>query len=115
MAGMTEPEKQPGANTTGSTNASTNPIKFATDPFSAGKTADNSLFSPSSTESKARTSSGPPRDRRQSKEWDAAKVPPSKFQKPEGSIYATPGSRGQLGKDRDKGFHEKLKTMLGKS
>lgn len=45
---------------------------------------------------------------------DAAKVPPSKFQKPEGSIYATPGSRGQLGKDRDKGFHEKLKTMLGK-
>ncbi len=45
---------------------------------------------------------------------DAAKVPPSRFQKREGSIYATPGSRGQLGNDRDKGYHEKLKAMLGK-
>jgi len=114
MAGITEPE-QPGANAKGSTKDSKNPNMFVTDPFSAGKIADNSLLSGSSAESKAGTSAGPARDRRLSKEWDTAKVPPSKFQKPEGSIYATPGSRGQLGKDRDKGFHEKLKTMLGKS
>lgn len=83
MAGMTEHE-QPGANGTipkidfkpqvtlpakGSTKASKNPIKFVPDPFSAGKTADNSLFSGSSTESKAGASSGPARDRRLSKEW----------------------------------------------
>lgn len=44
---------------------------------------------------------------------DAAKVVPSRFQKREGSIYATPGSRGQIDKDRDKRYHEKLKAMLG--
>ncbi|KAJ4323169.1 hypothetical protein N0V84_004432 [Fusarium piperis] len=32
-------------------------------------------------------------DRRMSDEWDASKVPPSRFQKRKGSIYATPGSR----------------------
>ncbi|KAM5354357.1 hypothetical protein ACJ41O_001006 [Fusarium nematophilum] len=31
--------------------------------------------------------------RRMSDEWDASKVPPSRFQKRKGSIYATPGSR----------------------
>ncbi|MCJ1266750.1 hypothetical protein MMC22_006635 [Lobaria immixta] len=60
------------------------------------------------------TSSSRPRDRRLSKEWDAAKVVPSRFQKREGSIYATPGSRGQIDKDRDKRYHEKLKAMLGR-
>ncbi|KAL2221814.1 hypothetical protein M432DRAFT_587775 [Thermoascus aurantiacus ATCC 26904] len=52
-----------------------------------------------------------PRDRRLSKEWDAAKVPPSRFQKREGSIYATASSRdGHVkGKDRDSRFHAKLK------
>jgi len=33
------------------------------------------------------------RDRRMSKEWDASKVPPSRFQKRAGSIHATPASR----------------------
>jgi len=32
-------------------------------------------------------------DRRMSKEWDASKVPPSRFQKRAGSIHATPASR----------------------
>ncbi|KAL2011577.1 hypothetical protein VTN00DRAFT_4295 [Thermoascus crustaceus] len=52
-----------------------------------------------------------PRDRRLSKEWDAAKVPPSRFQKREGSIYATASSRdGHVkGKDRDSRFHALLK------
>ncbi|MCJ1339818.1 hypothetical protein MMC09_005110 [Bachmanniomyces sp. S44760] len=83
------------------------------------------------------TSPNNPQDRRMSKEWgtlfirriffvlrraytentpsifaDASKVVPSRFQKREGSIYATPGSRdahtGQ-GKVRDQTFHDKLK------
>jgi len=33
------------------------------------------------------------RDRRLSNEWDAAKTPPSRFQKRKGSIHATPASR----------------------
>ncbi|KAG7147490.1 hypothetical protein HYQ46_003656 [Verticillium longisporum] len=38
--------------------------------------------------------SSSPSDRRASTdEWDASKVPPSRFQKRKGSIYATPGSR----------------------
>ncbi|KAF3904186.1 hypothetical protein AA313_de0209673 [Arthrobotrys entomopaga] len=32
-------------------------------------------------------------DRRMSKEWDASKVPPSRFHKRAGSIHATPASR----------------------
>jgi len=50
-------------------------------------------------------------DRRMSKEWDAAKVPPSRFQKREGSIYATASSRdGHLNRrDRDLSYHAKLK------
>ena len=46
---------------------------------------------------------------------DASKVVPSRFQKREGSIYATPGSRdahtGQ-GKVRDQTFHDKLKQKV---
>ncbi|MCJ1311322.1 hypothetical protein MMC25_004993 [Agyrium rufum] len=51
------------------------------------------------------------RDRRMSKEWDASKVPPSQFQRRKGSIFSTPGSRDghTQGKDRDSGFHAKLK------
>lgn len=43
---------------------------------------------------------------------DASKVPPSRFQKREGSIYGTPASRdGHIkGSERDKSFHEKLKS-----
>lgn len=41
---------------------------------------------------------------------DASKVPPSRFQKREGSIYATPGSRdGHVGKNVQTAYHEKLK------
>lgn len=49
------------------------------------------------------------------KTLDASKVPPSRFQKREGSIYATAGSRdGHTGRvrDRDQSFHEKLKTKV---
>lgn len=50
------------------------------------------------------------RDRRMSKEWDASKVPPSRFQKREGSIYATPSSRdGHVDRNTNVAFTEKLK------
>ncbi|KZF23277.1 hypothetical protein L228DRAFT_237857 [Xylona heveae TC161] len=53
-------------------------------------------------------------DRRMSKEWDASKVPPSRFQKREGSIFATQGSRdAHVGRqDRDKSFFDKLKEKV---
>jgi len=48
------------------------------------------------------------RDRRMSKEWDASKVPPSRFQKREGSIHATPASRdGHVDRNKLKDFAEK--------
>ncbi|KAF2703348.1 hypothetical protein K504DRAFT_451846 [Pleomassaria siparia CBS 279.74] len=58
-----------------------------------------------------RMSSSPPQDRRMSKEWDASKVPPSRFQRREGSIYSTPSSRDGHVSDasRDKAYHDKLK------
>ncbi|KAG0635630.1 hypothetical protein HOY80DRAFT_892706, partial [Tuber brumale] len=55
------------------------------------------------------------RDRRLSKEWDAAKTPPSRFQKVEGSIYATPNSRdGHIARNKIHGFKEKVKELSGK-
>ncbi|EFR03207.1 hypothetical protein MGYG_06207 [Nannizzia gypsea CBS 118893] len=59
--------------------------------------------------------SSPPRDRRMSKEWDAAQVPPSRFQKKEGSIFSTAGSRDShiTRKDRDSLYHAKLKEKVG--
>lgn len=49
-----------------------------------------------------------------SKEWDASKVPPSRFQKREGSIYSTPQSRDAhvKGSSRDKAYHDKLKEKV---
>ncbi|EZF24947.1 hypothetical protein H112_02586 [Trichophyton rubrum D6] len=59
--------------------------------------------------------SSPPRDRRMSKEWDAAQVPPSRFQKKEGSIFSTAGSRDShiTRRDRDHLYHAKLKEKVG--
>lgn len=50
-----------------------------------------------------------------SREWDAAKVPPSQFQRRKGSIYSTPNSRdGHVrGADRDKAYFDKLKEKVG--
>jgi len=48
------------------------------------------------------------RDRRMSDEWDASKVPPSRFQKRKGSIYAVPGSRdGHVDSNYAHKFYEK--------
>jgi len=55
------------------------------------------------------------RDRRMSKEWDASLTPPSRFQKVEGSIYATPNSRdGHIPRNKIHGFKEKVKELSGK-
>ncbi|RPA89340.1 hypothetical protein L873DRAFT_1722180 [Choiromyces venosus 120613-1] len=55
------------------------------------------------------------RDRRLSKEWDASKTPPSRFQKVEGSIYATPNSRdGHIARNKIHGFKEKVRELAGK-
>ncbi|KAK9778312.1 hypothetical protein SCAR479_04714 [Seiridium cardinale] len=51
-------------------------------------------------------------------EWDASKVPPSRFQQRKGSIYSTQGSRDghvQKNKDRDTGFHETHTKLFGKA
>jgi len=83
------------------------------DPFASQRDPmDKSLDDVAGGEDMAMPEQGSPTsDRRESKEWDAAKVPPSKFQKRKGSIYSTQGSRdGHVkGADRDKAYHEKLK------
>ncbi|KAF7558810.1 hypothetical protein G7046_g5359 [Stylonectria norvegica] len=54
------------------------------------------------------------RDRRMSDEWDASKVPPSRFQKRKGSIYATPNSRdGHVDKNYADKYHAKIAEMKG--
>ncbi|KAB5576511.1 hypothetical protein GE09DRAFT_624373 [Coniochaeta sp. 2T2.1] len=53
--------------------------------------------------------SSSPSDRRMSAEWDASKVPPSRFQKRKGSVYAVPASRdGHVDNNYATKFHEKL-------
>jgi len=53
------------------------------------------------------------RDRRMSKEWDASKVPPSRFQKREGSIHATPASRdGHIDRNKLKVVSDKIKKKV---
>ncbi|KAK6512057.1 hypothetical protein TWF481_000955 [Arthrobotrys musiformis] len=48
-------------------------------------------------------------DRRMSKEWDASKVPPSRFQKRAGSIHATPPSRdGHIERNDRSALFDKL-------
>ncbi|PHH66322.1 hypothetical protein CDD82_1568 [Ophiocordyceps australis] len=58
--------------------------------------------------------SGVKQDRRMSDEWDAAKVPPSRFQKRKGSIYATPNSRdGHIDRNYADKYHAKIAQMKG--
>ncbi|KAH7171550.1 hypothetical protein EDB81DRAFT_877539 [Dactylonectria macrodidyma] len=56
----------------------------------------------------------PKKDRRMSDEWDAAKVPPSRFQKRKGSIYATQSSRdGHIDRNYQEKYHAKIAEMNG--
>ncbi|KAF2803040.1 uncharacterized protein BDZ99DRAFT_468385 [Mytilinidion resinicola] len=96
-----------------------NPSVESKDPFASSRTTDNDPFAGDKLGDLAGSddmglSSSPPaasRDRRMSKEWDASKVPPSRFQKREGSIYSTPNSRDAhvKGASRDQAYHDKLK------
>jgi len=86
------------------------------DPFASQRTADNDPFAQKQDAagdlgtSPQLESGSPKQDRRMSKEWDASKVPPSRFQKREGSIYATPGSRdGHVDRNQQTKYLEKLK------
>ena len=87
------------------------------DPFASQRETNNNPFdtkdfSNISGSDDMRLSSSPPaKDRRMSKEWDASKVPPSRFQRREGSIYSTPSSRDShvKGSSRDKAYFDKLK------
>ncbi|KAI0135000.1 hypothetical protein F4814DRAFT_443827 [Daldinia grandis] len=55
-----------------------------------------------SSEQPAITERSSSRDYSHTDEWDAAKTPPSRFQKRKGSIYATPSSRdGHVERNRD--------------
>lgn len=98
-----------------SNNANTTAASSSVDPFASQRTADNNPFAESDDAGNSSMLSPPSasttqRDRRLSKEWDASKVPPSRFQKPEGSLYATPSSRdGHIGKNKQHAFTEKLK------
>ncbi|KAK1755987.1 hypothetical protein QBC47DRAFT_201315 [Echria macrotheca] len=74
------------------------------------KTSDLNLPIMSNTSSPVLSSS--PTDRRSSAEWDASKVPPSRFQKRKGSIYAVPSSRdGHVDNNYAHKFHEKHKEL----
>ncbi|KAJ9644547.1 hypothetical protein H2201_000321 [Coniosporium apollinis] len=94
-----------------------NPSLQSQDPFASQRSSDNDPFAgdklgdlagPDSMKM-ASSQGSPPRDRRMSKEWDASKVPPSRFQKREGSIYSTPSSRDGHTRSRDEAYHAKLK------
>ncbi|KAK5141525.1 hypothetical protein LTR04_002567, partial [Oleoguttula sp. CCFEE 6159] len=96
-----------------------NPSLASQDPFAKQREATNDPFGGDKLSALAggddmRMGSSPPRDRRMSKEWDAAKVPPSRFQKREGSIFSTPGGRdGHVkGSSRDQAYHDKLKEKV---
>ncbi|KAK2738999.1 hypothetical protein FQN55_009655 [Onygenales sp. PD_40] len=104
------------------TSTKSEPTQNIQDPFAGHRTAENDPFGRSmSAERSGSLGVGtadplsPQRqssiDRRLSKEWDAAKVPPSRFQKREGSIFSTAGSRDShlSRRDRDSSYHAKLK------
>jgi hypothetical protein len=83
---------------TNTTNSSTSPTTTSPTSISTRRDSQHSASS----------------ERRTSETWDASKVPPSQFQRPAGSIYATPNSKdGNVERgDRDKAYFEKLKEKV---
>ncbi|KAF2672212.1 hypothetical protein BT63DRAFT_422716 [Microthyrium microscopicum] len=94
-----------------------NTTKPTTDPFAAqreGNDFDSSKIAGSDDMAMppGEGEGSPTTGRRESREWDASKVPPSQFQKRKGSIYSTPNSRdGHVhgAGERDKAYFDKLK------
>ncbi|KAF8246896.1 hypothetical protein K440DRAFT_318568 [Wilcoxina mikolae CBS 423.85] len=107
------------ATTTTNTSPTTTTDRFS-DPFAASREEDSDMFATTRRASDSSTTSDTDRvplsqrDRRLSKEWDAAQTPPSKFQRLPGSIYATPASRdGHVARNKIHGFKEKVKELSG--
>lgn len=102
----------------GTPTTSTRSRRFSTtaneDPFAAQREPNDPMYAGGSTDSRRVSEPmGAPIDRRMSREWDASKVPPSKFQKPEGSIFATPSSRdGHIAKNKLTSTLEKVKEKV---
>ncbi|KLJ05841.1 hypothetical protein EMPG_10730 [Blastomyces silverae] len=90
------------------------PAETRSDPFASQRTHDNDPFARSVSAEPDSATSPTSIDRRLSKEWDAAKVPPSRFQRREGSIFSTSSSRDShiTRKDRDSAYHAKLKEKV---
>ncbi|KAK4462796.1 hypothetical protein QBC42DRAFT_76050 [Cladorrhinum samala] len=87
-------------------NASSTPLDQSQAPPSPP--LSNPTLSSTTGASESTIAGGMARDRRDSDEWDASKVPPSRFQKRKGSIYAVPGSRdGHVDSNYAAKFHEK--------
>ncbi|RPB19530.1 hypothetical protein L211DRAFT_853173 [Terfezia boudieri ATCC MYA-4762] len=85
-------------------------------PFSSSPTRRSSdQMEPMSTSPTGTPPMGMQGDRRMSREWDASKVPPSKFQRPEGSIWATPASRdGHIARNKIEIVMEKVKEKTAR-
>ncbi|PGH36967.1 hypothetical protein GX50_00203 [[Emmonsia] crescens] len=90
------------------------PSQSTGDPFASQRTHENDPFARSVSAEPDPATSPSSVDRRMSKEWDAAKVPPSRFQRREGSIFSTSSSRDShiSRKDRDSAYHAKLKEKV---
>lgn len=77
----------------------------STNPMATVDNIDNAISNEADSN---HLNAGANRDRRYSDEWDASKVPPSRFQKRKGSIYSTPGSRdGHVDNNYAAKFHAK--------
>jgi len=95
-----------------SPNSDTAPRRSNDDPFASQREAGFKwdMFNTERPDPTAEVQEVPmsQRERRMSKEWDASKVPPSRFQKREGSIHATPASRdGHIDRNKLKNLAEK--------
>jgi hypothetical protein len=68
----------------------------------------------SSTTTSPSTTSSTQRPTADTDNWDASKVPPSQFQRRQGSIYSTPNTKdGSVERgDRDRAYFEKLKEKV---
>ncbi|KAI5846996.1 hypothetical protein BZA05DRAFT_406091 [Tricharina praecox] len=96
--------------TTTTTTQFTDPFATTTDTHTARRASDGSVGDGMTPVPLAK------RDRRLSKEWDAALTPPSRFQHVEGSIFATPASRdGHVQRNKIHGFKEKVLELSGGS
>jgi len=91
-------------------NASTNPGSPTTQKFPKSETGTGKEAAPLSPTSPVEPTVD--QQRRGSDEWDASKVPPSRFQKRKGSIYAVPHSRdGKIDSNYQAKYFEKLAEM----